>query len=202
MTKSTIAAISGGEPYSALGLTRAAANGDPSARKALIDRLFDRVRKTASYLAGSGADAEDIAQMSLVRILKSAGGFKGESSLEHWADRVTVHTAAKEFEKRERRARLLDAQWILPPPTFGVDEDTETRRIREKLTIAFGKLPMQNREAMVLHYFHGYDISEVAEIMQVSVNTARGRLRYGRKQLKRIVIADPLLKKWVEEQSI
>jgi RNA polymerase sigma-70 factor, ECF subfamily len=182
-------------------LTRAAAGGDPNARRALVDRLFDRVRRTASYLSRDAADAEDLAQTALVRILGSAGGFEGESSLERWADRVTVLTAAKELEKRERRARLFAARWDARSDDAGPEHEVEANRIRAGLVAAFGRLSAPHRAAMALHYINGYGLAEVAELVDAPLNTVRGRLRAGREHLRKIIAADPLLRRWVEEQT-
>jgi RNA polymerase sigma-70 factor, ECF subfamily len=189
------------EPLTSLELTRAAAQGDPAARRELVDLLFDRVRRTASFLSGNAADAEDLAQVALVRILSSAGTYQGESSLTRWADRVTVLTAAKELEKKTRRARLFAVKWAAPAPSAGVDEDTDARRIRSGLVAAVRRLPARNRAAIVLHYFRGYGVAEVAELVDAPINTVRGRLRAGREQLRKLVAADPLLRQWVSEQS-
>jgi len=194
-------AFSRDEPTAALALTRSASQGDEAARRALVDRLFDRVRRTSSYVARNRADAEDLAQAALVRILGCAGSFKGESSLERWADRVTILTAAKEFEKKTRRSRLFAAKWAPQEEGDGLEEDAEARRIRALLIAAFGKLSAPNRAAMSLHYFHGYGVAEVAELVDAPLNTVRGRLRAGREQLKKIIAADPALKEWFLERT-
>ena len=199
---STPTAIANGtdSSISDLELTRGVAEGDEAALRALVERLLDRVRRMSSYLAGSGPDAEDITQLALIRILRSAASFRGDSTLEFWADRITVHAATKEFEKRSRRSHLFRHWWSAPAPLPGLEEVEDSRRIRTGLAAALGKLSPDNRTAMVLHYFYGHDVSRAAEIIDVPVNTVRGRLRSGRRHLKRLMFADPLLRQWIAER--
>ena len=100
-----------------LMLTREAITGDPAAVRALIYRVMPRVRRTCRYLVNSN-DAADLAQLSIMEVIRSAGSFRGESTLNYWVDRVTVQTAAKVFEKRSRRKRLRDAIWNPAPQTL------------------------------------------------------------------------------------
>jgi hypothetical protein len=67
-----------GEEPDDLALARAAAGKDAQALSALLDRVFDRVRRTTSYLAQGRADAEDLLQLALIEIARSVSGFRGE----------------------------------------------------------------------------------------------------------------------------
>jgi serine/threonine-protein kinase len=68
---------------------------DPLARHALACRLTPRVRRLSASLLRVGSDAEDASQLALLEIMRSVSGFRGESSLETWADRIAVHTALR-----------------------------------------------------------------------------------------------------------
>lgn len=183
---------------SEIDMTRAAAQGDPVARRDLVDALFDQVRRTVSYLAQPTRDAEDLAQLSLIQILRSAGSFRGECSLSYWADRIAVRTAMKQFRKRQRREKLTQEIWEpAPPPRPGVDEDLALQQIRGRLSAMLQKLSEERRTAVVLHHVQGYGISEIAEMTGSPINTVRDRLRVGRRQLRKRILADPGLKDWV-----
>lgn len=174
-------------------------SGDPASQAALVDRVLDQVRRTASYLAGGQDDAQDLAQSALIRILRAAGDFRGESTLEYWAERITVHTCAKYFEKNRRRRGLFEKTYRPAPPVMGVEEKTEAFRARHRLATLLGTLDLKIRTVMVLHYLDGYSIPETADLTDTPVNTVRGRLQEGRKKLKKKILNDPLLRVWVKE---
>ncbi len=180
-----------------VALTRAAATGDHVARRDLVSRLLDSVRRTVTYLMGADMDAEDLAQVALIHILRSAGAFRGDCSLEYWADRIAVRTAMKHINKRRRRENLSAGVWEPPAEYLSVDDQTSRRRVRVRLAELLQKLSPERRTAVALHHVQGYDLLEISEMTGSPVNTVRDRLRVGRKQLKKHILRDPMLKEWV-----
>ena len=178
-------------------LAAAAGLGDRVADRRLIKRVLPRVRKTVHFLAQDRTDADDFAQQALLEILRSAVTFRGECGLDYWADRVTVQTLAKQFERRKRRRGIRDRFWMAPKDTMAVDEQVALTEARERLRVHFGELPERLRMPVVLHYVHGYDVSEIAEIVEAKVNTVRGRLRDGLRRLRKKVRNDPTLREWM-----
>jgi len=191
-----------------LELARAAAGGEAGARRAVAERLFDRVRHTTRYLAAGHPDAEDHAQVALVEILRSLGTYSGHASLEHWADTITVRTTMRAI-KRRRRLRAwqilrgrenLDREerlWAHGPR----DAFSEVH-LRQHVATLLGKLNPERRAAVVLRLVHGYSVGEIAELTGVGYDTVRDRLRVGRKALRALVHKDPLLRAWAEERGL
>src|SRR5262249_52739640 len=68
-----------------LAQARAAAPGDLAARRAITQRLFDRVRSTVMYIAAGHPDADDFVQLALLEVLGSLESFRAETRLESWA---------------------------------------------------------------------------------------------------------------------
>ncbi|MCP4676960.1 MAG: sigma-70 family RNA polymerase sigma factor [Deltaproteobacteria bacterium] len=178
-------------------LAQSAARGDEQACRHLVERLFSRVRRTVSYLAGGGADAEDLSQMALIQIVNSAGSFRGDCTLEYWADRVAVQTAAKCFAKNKRRAELWETHLVVPPAAHMTENEVEQLRLRQRLAELLHKLSEKHRTAVALHYLYGYKVDEIAELTSARVNTVRGRLRVGKKRLQQLAMRDTLLSEWI-----
>ncbi len=181
-----------------LALTRQAAAGDPAAGRELICRVMERVQHTCDYLAGAD-DGEDLAQLALMQVVRSAGTFRGESSLLYWVDRVTVRTAAKTFEKQKRR-RLLFASACLPrPETTDAEEGAALGQVRRRLRRHFAAISEKQRIVVVMHYLYEYEIPEIGELLDLKINAVRSRLRKGLKRLRRSILADPCLREWLRE---
>ena len=83
-----------------LAMVAEVVRGVHSAREALATRLYPRVTTTVRYLAGTSDDIDDIIQLSLIEILRSVGGYRGDASLERWCDRVTVRVALRQLKRR------------------------------------------------------------------------------------------------------
>ncbi len=71
-------------------------------------------------------------------------------------------------------------------------------KVRMRLASLLERLPPERRTSVVLRWVHGYSIQEIADMTGVRLNTARGRLRKGKKELRELVLSDPVLRNWRE----
>ncbi|TPV94679.1 MAG: RNA polymerase sigma factor [Myxococcales bacterium FL481] len=169
--------------------TRAAARGDATAQAWLVERLLPLARKVARSLATNGADADDAAQTALLEILRCAGSYRGAAKLETWARRVAVRVTLRQLRReRKRRCEPLD-RVETEALVSGCDtrsNDALPRTLRDYLA----RVSPEQREALVLHHGLGYSIPEVGELLNVSPNTVKGRLRLGSAALRRLYRRD------------
>jgi RNA polymerase sigma-70 factor (ECF subfamily) len=183
-----------------LALARAAAAGDERARRQLVERLMDRVRNTVYYMAAGHADVEDLAQLTFIQLFKSIGSFRGQSSLQSWAARITARTVMREIRKvRTYQSRFTDATAADAEPVseLRVDDEADEQQISARISILLADLKPKYRQTLVLRLVEEYDLKEIAELMGTNVYTVRYRLRVGRKKLARLVRRDPLLAEWL-----
>ncbi|MCK9461500.1 MAG: sigma-70 family RNA polymerase sigma factor [Proteobacteria bacterium] len=179
-----------------LSLAREAAAGDEKARRQLVERLMDRVRNTVYYMAAGHADTEDLAQLTFIQLLKSIGSFRGQSSLQSWAARITARTVMREIRKtRTYQSRFVDAAVVETEIESDrrVDNEADEQRVSARIAVALAELKPKYRQTLVLRLVEEYDLKEIAELMDTNVYTVRYRLRVGRKKLGRLVRRDPLL---------
>ncbi|MBW2277628.1 MAG: RNA polymerase sigma factor [Deltaproteobacteria bacterium] len=175
-------------------LTQAAADGDPAAKRALVERLMSRVRATTRYLAGGHADAEDYAQLSFVEILQSAKSFRGDSPLESWADRIVVRTTMRYVKQLRWRSQYLTYDSDQQGTDFASAEDDVARqRVMRRMSELFADLKPKQRAVVTMRLVLGYSIAEIAEATGANPNTVRYRLNTGRKKLRRRIEHDPQL---------
>jgi RNA polymerase sigma-70 factor (ECF subfamily) len=167
---------------------RAAA--DARARDQIVARLRPRVRRIAKALLRHADDAEDAEQVALVEVLTAAPTYRGESSLEAWADRIAVRTAIRMARERRLATVRLEAELspddLHGPPAPSPLSESIPRPIRAYLD----QLPEARRTALVLRHALGHSIEEIAELTAVSVNTVKDRLLHAREQVRRMVRRD------------
>ena len=184
-----------------VALTRAAAAGDERACRRLAERLLDRVAITVRYLSPGDPDADDFTQMAMVEILGSAGSFRAESSLEAWAERIAIRTAMRQLKKRRFRARIVtfdseregDAREGLP-------ERMATRhRVSRRVSELLDDLTPERRLVLTLRLVLGYGIEEISEMTGMKINTVRDRLAVARRQLRKKISRDPVLREFRSE---
>jgi len=172
---------------SELGLMRRVADGDPRAQRVLAHRLAPRVQRVARRLLANRADAEDAAQVSLMEILRSAGSFREEASIERWADRIAVRTSLR-LARDQRRppwsfGSAIEADDLGAPAPAPPDPGDTPRALMEYLA----ELPAARREVLVMKHALGYTTEEIAEMTGKPVGTVKDRLVAARKQVRKLI---------------
>lgn len=180
-------------------LAQRAGAGDEAAQREVAGRLLPRVRTTVHYLAAGDRDADDLVQQSLVEVLRVVGTFRGDASLEYWADRVVVRTALRRIKQRRWRETIVRLDPEEPGAAVaGQERSCERRDLRRRLAAHLEDLSAERRTAVVLHWVRGYTIPEIADLTDAKLNTVRGRLRDAKRQLKKQLMKDPVLRDWAE----
>lgn len=162
------------------------ARGDPEAQRLVVGRLLRRVERICRSLLRNSVDALDARQLSLIAILQSARSFRGDSTLERWADRITARTALRAAAS-ERRARQAPGD---------ADQQRSSDPMGESAVLARECLThISDRQRTVLILRHGleYSIEEIAEISGISVNSVKDRLLRGRAIARRMARREQLL---------
>jgi RNA polymerase sigma-70 factor (ECF subfamily) len=163
---------------------------DARAQRILVERLCQRVLRVARLLCGSHADGEDAAQLSLLEILNSAQSYQVDSSLERWAERITVRTALRQLRREHQRRGLL-ARWLVPG-TLPWGSRCEEPEPNAKLGLdpLLARLSPPRREALLLHHSLDYSVEEIAELTGTPPGTVKDRLVAGRRQLRKLLDRD------------
>ena len=169
----------------------------------LADLLLDRVALTVRYLAGADSDADDYVQMAMMEILRSVGSFRGESSLETWAEKITVRTTMRHLKHRRWRSQIVALD---PAPddvslAIGADRRLAQASLADRLTSIVGTLTPERREVVTLRLVLGHSIEEISELTGAKINTVRDRLAVARRQLRSKIARDPVLREAKEMVS-
>jgi RNA polymerase sigma-70 factor (ECF subfamily) len=159
------------------------ANGDPAAARVLAGRLVPRVLGYAARLLGDRAEAEDVAQETMLRLWKIAPDWRaGEAQVATWAFRVATNLCTDRRRRQVRRGPvgLDDDAPAVADPAPGVEAALMQADRMAALEAALAALPDRQRQAVVLRHIEGLANPEIAVIMGVGVEaveslTARGK---------------------------
>jgi len=179
-------------------LAREASRGDRAAQREIVDRLLDRTALTVRCLAGADPEFDDLVQQAIVEILQALGSFRGESSLETWAQRITVRTAMRRLKQRRWRGKIvmLDSTRESTSDRPSPERQVNRHRIAERLTALIGTLSEERRQVVTLRLVLGHGVDEIAELTGMKINTVRDRLAVARRQLRKKIHCDPLLREY------
>ncbi len=158
-------------------------------------------------MLGSGFEADDAVQETMVRAWKNFDRFEGRSALRSWLYRIATNVCLDMLRSRQRRARpmelegtwtpessvgpaLPEATWITPIPDASAlpeGDPAEVATARETIRLAFvaalQHLPARQRAVLILREVLRWQASEVAELLDTSVASVNSALQRARATL-------------------
>jgi len=159
-------------------------------------------------MLGSGFEAEDAVQETMVRAWRGIDGFEGRSGLRSWLYRIATNVCLDMLRGQQRRAQPMDLgpsstadcvlaaaapehTWIQPVPDTRVlsaeDDPAELAATRETIRLAFvaalQHLPPRQRAVLILREVLRWQASEVAELLDTSVISVNSALQRARSTL-------------------
>jgi len=135
------------------------------------------VRRICFLYLRDKADVEDVFQEVFLQYFLHINTFQDEQHQKAWLCRVTFNKC-KDLNKSIWRKRVVSIEDLEIP--FENPEQGE-------LVTAVLQLPTAYKEIIYLHYYEGWTIPEIAEIMQQNVNTVYTQLRRAKTKLKQKV---------------
>ena len=144
------------------------------------EKLFYRL--AYSYVKNN-EDALDVVQESIYKAFSSINSLKDFSYIKTWFYRIIVNVSL-DFLRKRKREIVTDEDSLLSNDTGTFD-----RAIDIDLKRALEALPEKYRSIVVLRFFEGLKLEEVAEILDENVNTVKTRL-YKALQMLRISMDD------------
>jgi RNA polymerase sigma-70 factor (ECF subfamily) len=170
-------------------LLRRAAAGDERAFHTLYEEWADRVHGKLYQIVGPDADLDDLLQTTFIQVFKELHTFRGDSLFGTWLYRIAVNVALGHLRRKSRWRNLLrrheveravDVVTIKAP-----DHDYLHREGARVLHGVLERLKPDKRIVLVLYEIAGHTLVEIAELLQVPLNTVAGRLRVARIEARR-----------------
>jgi RNA polymerase sigma-70 factor, ECF subfamily len=184
-------------------LVRAVRAGEAPVASALCDRVWPQVDRTVRRLLGSSdSDRDDLCQLALIELVNTIGRYRGDCSLDVWAQTITSRVVFKHIRRRQLERRIFTDLLTEDPPMVASANDEHRSMKRELLARIAGHLDRLNDGrawAFILHDVMGYDLREMALMMKTSVAAAQSRLVRGRRELHQSIAEDPELVGLVRE---
>lgn len=161
-------------------LIRQAQAGDAAAFDALLNSYYDLLYRFAYKWCGSRTDAEDITQQACIKLARSLGQFRFESTFSSWLYRLVIN-CAKDWYKSQQRFHG-DSDATAEEPASAAD-NAETGIYLLQVLQQLEQMAEGFKETALLVYAEGLTHAEAASILSVKESTVSWRLHEIRKQL-------------------
>ena len=174
-------------------LVRRARRGDLDAFNALVSRWEKRLYNYLLRLLRNREDALDICQEAFFKAYRNLSALEDAEKFPQWLFRIAHNLAFSQFRQNEpvrnadswpeddREGALARNDTVAGPgggaSLFAVEIEFTVARALETL-------PAEQREAIVLKVYYGFQFTEIAEIMSCPLSTAKSRIYAGLAQLK------------------
>lgn len=173
-------------------LIAAAVNGSAYAWEKLVKRYEPRIYNHGLRLTGNPTDAMDLMQEVFLGVYRNLHRFRGDAKFSSWIFRI-AHNKAVDMNRRKKLMTVqskpdddgFDILDTLPgeaktEPEHRLNEQELNSQVLSMLAI----LPMEQRLIVECKIFQSLTFEEIAELQDMSVNTAKTRFYTALKKLK------------------
>jgi RNA polymerase sigma factor, sigma-70 family len=160
-----------------------------------LSAIFNKYKTKIYYLAlkisRNTDDASDILQNTFLKVIQNLDKFRNESSLSTWIYRIAINEAYMKWRVSKRQQRLADFKkerdlLNAMPPVFP-DKEVINEELKEEIDAAVKKLPLKYRVAVILRDFQDLDYAKIGQILKLSLQTTKTRIRRARLELRKAI---------------
>lgn len=169
-------------------------SGNESSLNELITRHKSKIYTSIYLLVKDHYLAEDIFQEAFIKVINTlrAGRYNDEGKFLPWVIRIAHNLVIDHFRREKRSPMITTGDGYDIFDTIGIaDENTEDRLLKDQTHSDLHKmitlLPEDQREVLIMRHYADLSFKEIADITQVSINTALGRMRYALNNLRKMI---------------
>ena len=169
-------------------------SGDKKCIEVLIERYKSKVYSYILLNVKNPTIADDIFQDTFLKVMSSlrSRSYSEEGKFLPWVMRI-AHNLVIDYFRYDKNNGLTssDENEFVLNSTSLADSTIEDRLVDEQILTDVKKLleylPPEQKEVIMLRHYGGMSFKEIADVTNVSINTALGRMRYAIINLRRIV---------------
>lgn len=162
-------------------LIRKVHSGSKEALNTIVSRYYDEIYRFCLYLTGQETDSYDITQEVFLRFIKYVDSYEYRN-LKGYLLIIARNLCRDYFHHRKNMSDIEDA-FDLGAEDPGLD-NLENRLL---LWHALQKIPVAQREVIILRIYEELKFHEIANILGLNLSTVKSRFRLGVASLRRIM---------------
>lgn len=156
--------------------------------KIMIDYGNELVRLAFSYVKDAEV-AKDMTQNTFIKCYKNLDSFRFDAQIKTWLYRITINECKDylkswQYKKVQVKSFIHETtKAILPSTEKIVIEKFNSEEIKDTIF----SLPKVYREVVYLYYYDSLTTEEIADVLHISVNTVKTRLRRAKQRLYLVI---------------
>ena len=173
-------------------------DGDVHSFELLIGRYQKQVYSYILTLVKDKQLADDVFQDTFVKVIQTikSKGYKDDGRFVQFAMRIAHNLVIDHFRKENRiptvESSSEDSNYIdnVPITDHSVEQGMIVDQVHSDLHRMIAFLPDEQREVLRMRMFDDMSFKDIADITNVSINTALGRMRYALINLRKMMVAN------------
>ena len=173
--------------------------GDQSAFVLLFDKYKRQVINYCFRYCGQQAVAEELAQETFLRVYKSAQRYRPQARFSTWLFKIAANVCLNEIRKPVYRVRVesldqpaeeshaANREAAVESDRNMPDALVEARQNQALIRQAMGRLPEEQRAALLLRATEGFSYKEIGQQINRSENVVKTLIHRGRQRMKKIL---------------
>jgi len=170
-----------------------------------LDELVNRYQKRLyAFIYTKTKDqhlADDIFQETFIKVINSirTGKYFDKGKFISWAMRIAHNIMMDHFRAKKREALVnndneeFDIFDVLKSPDDNVVDKLIAAQIHGDVIKLIKALPDEQKEIVILRHYNKWSFAEIAEELDINMNTALGRMRYALKNLRKMIIEQKIM---------
>jgi RNA polymerase sigma-70 factor (ECF subfamily) len=159
-------------------------DGDTKALEVLFDRHARGVHAFLARMVRDGALAEDLLQSTFLSVVRSSDRYQRGSPVMPWLLTIAANAARDSLRRAKLNPEVLAD---LAPPEQPHEPAQPDPAMRKRIEAAFAELPLQQREAVVMHKINGLSFEQIAHALDITSTAARIRAHRGYERLRELL---------------
>jgi RNA polymerase sigma-70 factor, ECF subfamily len=153
----------------------------------LIASYGDRLLRSACLMCGRSGNAQDIVQETFCRALAALQDYRGEAGVYTWLFSIMRNVYLKQLRHERRFLNFLSLQPRKLHAEGNPAENCERKLSHSHLLKAMQKLPVKQREVVILRFVDDMKIADIARILSLPEGTVKSRLFKAGNRLQELV---------------
>ena len=152
--------------------------------EALVRAFHADLFRYAYWLCHQRTVAEDLVQETFLRAWKSLDSLQEAAAAKGWLITILRRENARRFERKQFEYQDVEQDWLEDEQHVGPEQTYENQQLHRYI----GKLPEEYREPLILQVLLGMTGDEIAQSLELNLNTVNTRLFRARQQLRELIL--------------
>ena len=166
-------------------------SGDDAAFNALVRRWHQKIYNFVVRYVSDSDEASDLTQRTFIRTYTGLRRLDDVSRFPSWIYRIALNTCRDAARSTSRYPTVSTsdeavASFLVTDASSHPDVCAHAEQVKEMLSRALQAIPEEQRVVVIMKEYQGLKFREIAETLEIPINTVKSRMYYGLKALRKV----------------